>query len=471
MVDPSSQTPQGSEAGLKSESIGFKAILAFAITNIAPATTPILNLPHMFSHSGNGTWLAFLIATIGLVLVSFNINQFARRKASSGSLYTYVVQGLDPRLGVLCGWSLSIGYTVAGMAVLSGFVSYVNVLLQPLGFQVFPLLLFAIGTGLAWFLAFKGIELSTAFMLGVQIISIILIIIIAWIVLQKHGFAPDMAQLSLHSVSLPNLQLGLVLGVFSFVGFESATTLGEEAKKPLKFIPRAVLMSTVGVGLFFIITSYVEVLGFSSSKVPLSQSKAPLNVLADSAGVSFLGVLISLGAVISLFACTLGSLTAGARILLSMSRHKILHRALGRVHRRNQTPHVAIAFSAVLTFLVPTILSLRGIEVLKIFEYTGSFSTYGFLLAYILVSVAAPIYLHKQRRLQRRNVVVAVLAMLFLLIPVVGSVYPVPPAPLSVLPYLFLVLIILCSGWFMWRCWHEPEIVNKIKQDVEANHS
>lgn len=118
-------------------------------------------------------------------------------------------------------------------------------------------------------------------------------IILAWIVLSKHGFAPDMAQLSLHSVSLPNLQLGLVLGVFSFVGFESATTLGEEAKKPLKLIPKAVLISTVGVGLFFIITSYVEILGFSDSKVTLNQSDAPLNVLAKLSGVSFFGVLIS----------------------------------------------------------------------------------------------------------------------------------------------------------------------------------
>ena len=468
MVDPSSQTRQDGGTGLKSQCLGFTEILAFAIANIAPATTPTLNLPPMFAHSGNGTWLAFAIATIGLFLVSLNINQFARRKASSGSMYTYVTQGLGPTLGVLCGWSVCIGYTVASMASLSGFVSYVNILLQPLGFQVVPFLLFAIGTALPWFLAYKGIKLSTTLMLGVQLISLILILIISWIVLKKHGFVPDMAQLSLHSVTLPNIQLGLVLAVFSFVGFESATTLGEEAKKPLKFIPRAVLMSTVGVGLFFIITSYVEVLGFSTSKVPLDQSNAPLNVLTNLADVSFLSVPISLGATISLFACTLGSLSAGARIFLSMSRHKLLHQAIGRVHRRNQTPHVAVTLSAVITFLVPTILSLRGIEVMKIFEYTGTFSTYGFLLAYILVSVAAPIYLHKQRRLRPTDVVLAVVAVLFLLIPVVGSVYPVPPAPINVLPYLFLVLIILSNCWFLWRRWREPEIIGQIKRDVEA---
>lgn len=470
MADTSSHR-QGGETGLKSQCLGFGAILSLAIANIAPATTPILNLPPMFAHSGNGTWLAFAIATIGLVFVSLNINEFARRKASSGSMYTYVARGLGPTVGVLCGWSLSIGYTVSGMAVLSGFVSYVNVLLQPLGFQVYPFLLFAIGAGLAWFLAYKGIELSTTLMLGVQVISVTLILILLLIVLSKHGFAPDMAQLSLHSVSLPNLQLGLVLGVFCFVGFESATTLGEEAKKPLKFIPRAVLISTVGVGLFFIFISYVEILGFEGSKVALDKSDAPLNVLADSAGVSFFGLPISLGAAITMFACTLGSITAGGRILLSMSRHKLLPRALGRVHRSNQTPHVAITLSAVLTFLVPTLLSLLGIKVMKIFEYTGTFCTYGFLLAYILVSVAAPVYLHKQQRLRTINVVLAVLAVLFLLIPVVGSVYPVPPAPINVLPYLFLLLIILGSGWFLWQLWHSPAIVSEIKRDVEANQT
>ena len=48
------------------------------------------------------------------------------------------------------------------------------------------------------------------------------------------------------------LRLGLVLALFSFVGFESATTLGAEARNPLKTIPRAVIQSAIIGGAFFI---------------------------------------------------------------------------------------------------------------------------------------------------------------------------------------------------------------------------
>jgi hypothetical protein len=51
----------------------------------------------IFVSAGNGTWFSFLLATIGLLFVCFNINQFARRSASPGSLFTYIVKGLGPR--------------------------------------------------------------------------------------------------------------------------------------------------------------------------------------------------------------------------------------------------------------------------------------------------------------------------------------------------------------------------------------
>ncbi len=458
--------PDGSS--LKSQCLGFPAILSLAIALVGPEASPAIGLPPIFAQSGNGTWLAFVIATIGLVFVSLNINEFASRKASSGSMYTYVAWGLGSIAGVLCGWALTIAYTFGGMAAISGSVNYVNVLLRSLGFQVFPFLIFAIGVGLAAFLAYKGIELSTILLLSIQVISVSIILCLVYIVLSKHGFAPDMRQLSLQKVSFQNIQLGLVLAVFSFTGFEGATTMGEEAKKPLKFIPRTVLITPVVVGLFFIISSYVVVLGFEGNQVTLDKSDAPLNVVSNLAGVSFFGVLISINTVISLFAACLANITAVSRILLTMGRHGLLHRSIGRVHRRNQTPHIAIALVGVLIFFVPALLSLWGTTAIKIYEYTGTFASYGFIMTYILVSVAAPVYLYKQQKLRAANVVISVLAVLFLLIPVVGSVYPMPPPPINKLPLLFLMLIVIGGGWFMWRGWRSPRLMEEIKRDAEG---
>ena len=62
-----------------------------------------------------------------------------------------------------------------------------------------------------------------------------------------------MLSLGLHGVKPSAVRLGVVLALFSFVGFESATTLGAEARNPLKTIPRAVVQSAFFTGLFFIV--------------------------------------------------------------------------------------------------------------------------------------------------------------------------------------------------------------------------
>ena len=66
------------------------------------------------------------------------------------------------------------------------------------------------------------------------------------LVLVRTGFHLDKEQLHLRGMTGSGLRLGLVLALFSFVGFESATTLGSEARNPLKTIPRSIIWSPAG---------------------------------------------------------------------------------------------------------------------------------------------------------------------------------------------------------------------------------
>ncbi|MBD2102559.1 APC family permease [Leptolyngbya sp. FACHB-261] len=464
-------TRSGAASGLRSECLSFRETLAQSIANIAPTATPTINAPLVFASAGKGMWLAYLIATIGLVLVGMSINQFARRSASPGSLYAYIARGLGPTVGVLSGWGLVIAYLLTAMAVLCGFSNYSNVLVSLLGFQIAPIFLFALCAGLCWYFAYKDIQLSTVLMLGLEAVSIGMILILAIVVLAGHGFTIDLSQLSLEGASSEGIRLGLVLAVFSYVGYESATALGDEAKEPLTTIPRAVVLSAVLAGTFFVIISYVEVLGFSGSDIPLDKSDAPLSVLANLAGVGFFGPLISIGALISFFACALASINAGGRILFSMARHGIFHSSMGQPHRLNETPHIAVTMSSLIVFLIPASMSLFGVKVLEIYGYLGTIATYGFLMTYILISVAAPVYLYRERALKIGDIVLAVLSVLFMLVPVVGSVYPTPPSPFNVFPYLFLMFLLVGATWFFLLRLHSPEIIDEMEGELEAIHT
>src|SRR6202050_4970467 len=107
--------------GLRPQCLSYMEVLAQSIAVIAPSTVPAAILGLIFASAGAGTWLSFMRGMVGLVFVSFNINQFARRSASPGSLYTYIVRGLGPTAGVLGGWALLFAYMLTGISTLCGF--------------------------------------------------------------------------------------------------------------------------------------------------------------------------------------------------------------------------------------------------------------------------------------------------------------------------------------------------------------
>ena len=107
MIEAAGRIPEAQTSGLRQNALPFVETLAQSVANIAPTATPSLTIPLVFASAGNGTWLAFLLATVGLVLVSCCINQFARRSATPGSLYHYVSTGLGERTGLITGESLT----------------------------------------------------------------------------------------------------------------------------------------------------------------------------------------------------------------------------------------------------------------------------------------------------------------------------------------------------------------------------
>ena len=176
-------------------------------------------------------------------------------------------------------------------------------------------------------------------MLWLQAASVALISAIAIAVIAKHGWRPDMAQLTLQGVTPEKLRLGLVLAIFSSVGFESATSLGSEARNPLVSIPRAVKWSAILAGVFFFLCAYAEVLAFRGEAQSLGQSPAPLHVLAQKVGLPpIVGTLTDLGAVVTFFSCFLACITAAARVLFLMGRNGALHSVLGEAHADESNP-------------------------------------------------------------------------------------------------------------------------------------
>jgi len=436
------------EAGLRANILSPTETLAQSISAIAPTGTPAMNIPLVFALSGNGTWLAYVLAMVAVLLIAMCIAEFARRSSCSGSLYTYATSALPPLVSGVAGWGLLLAYVATGASVTGGFVNYAQVLLLNLtGHSVNAALLALVSVGTATLVAYFDVQISARLMLWIEAASVFCIVCVLVLVVWRTGFHLDHAQTGLEGMKRSSIQLGIVLALFSFVGFESATALGAEAKNPLRTIPRAVVQSAFFTGVLFVVCAYVETLGMAQAHEDLATSSAPFHVLAKLVGAAPFGALIDMGAVVSMFACTLACITAGARVLLRMASEGIVHTALARTHVKNATPHLAVLLIGLLTLLPVGTLAAREVRPLDIFGWMGSLAVYGFLTTYGLAVVALPFYLKRVHTLSFAVVALSIAALLAILMAMAGTVYPWPEWPYNWLPGLYVGYLAVGVGW------------------------
>jgi amino acid transporter len=444
--------------GLRHNALSPLETLAQSVSTIAPSTSPPLTIPLVFALAGQGTAVAYLIAMLLMVLVGLCIAEFARESASPGSLYVYTRRSLPPVASKLTAIALFFAYITTASAVIGGFVQFAGIVIgdlrpTPLRHTV-PVdlaLVTLAAVGAAW-VAWRDIKVSARLMLYIEAVSVCLIAIVIALTLIERGPHLSLPQLNLHAMSFRGIGLGVMLAVFSFVGFESATTLGAEARNPLRTIPRAVIRSALLAGVFFVLCSYGEIFGFDRSPIPLDRADAPFHSLATHAGVAMLGPVIDLGVLISMFAATLACVIAASRVLLLMAHHGLAPARLTGTSAQHETPAAAGILSAILAFLPAAALALRGTSGADIYGWMGTLAVYGFLTAYGLVAVALAAHLKQTERLTFGKIVLTATTAIAMLLAMISNVYPeTPPAPLNWFPWLYAAYLALALLWLTFQ--------------------
>jgi amino acid transporter len=190
------------------------------------------------------------------------------------------------------------------------------------------------------------------------------------------------------------------------------------------------------------------VLGFRGTGLSLDKVDAPMHVLAVRVGLPVLGLVIDAGAMISMFACGLACITAGARILLLMAHNGLVPVHFSKTHSRNETPHLAVVLTSGAILGPAVVLAFLGYSGADIYGWLGSFAVYGFITIYGLTCIALPLQLKRQGALTTPLLVVAILGGLSMVLALAGTLYPVPAAPYSWLPYLYFFYVLITLGFF-----------------------
>jgi amino acid transporter len=460
--------------GLRRRSLPFREVFAQSLAGTGPSGSLAFGPALVFASAGHGTWISYVLSLVSLLLVGWAFAVFGTRLASAGSMYTMVAEGLGPIIGVLIAWACVVAYTVIAMVVVAGSGQFFGQFLVVLGWggadsTAFQVLLALLIGATAVTLALRDVKVSMRAALTLEIISIIAITAVLLATVAKHGIV-DKAQFELDGVTLHGVVLGMVLALTGYVGFESAASLGQESDNPRRAVPRAIRINVLTCGTYFIIGSYVYVLGFDKLGLDITESAAPLNDLAKGAGVSGLRYVIDLGIAIGFIAVTVAALTAVSRILFNMSREGLVPRALGKVDETHRVPKTTLLVVGTFVTFTVIVSQIAGLTPVDILGYYGSIATYGFIVAYLVVSLAAVGYLRRLGEFKPIHLVPSLLGAAAMGAVLYYSVHPVPDYPFNIFPYVFLGLLVPgMIAYFVLRA-RRPEVAAAVGTLSEGLH-
>jgi amino acid transporter len=414
--------------GMLRRELRFWEAIALSIAIMAPTAAMALNGTVPASLVGRAVPLAFIFATIGVIFVSWAFIRLTSNFSHAGSVYAFSGVTLGPRAGFFSGWAILgtyLAFTAASTAEAGLFgVAFFQ------GSGIWDgaewLVIALVAGALIALLAYGDIRVATRSLLGLEGISVILIVVLIVVIFVKllagsapddQGFTADIFNVP-SGTSLDTVATAAVFGFLSFAGFEGAAALGEETDDPTRNIPRAIGTAVLVAGGFYIVCIIAQTLGFGTDAAGVkafASSSSPLGDLSKDYVGSALADLVNLGATISAFASGLGTATAGSRILFALSRDGFGSRRLGQASRRTGAPARALAVVMAIGLTVVVVQRIIGTSAANAFFYPGTIGVLSLLVAYIVTNVGAIRFLFlAARRAPLWQLVIPIIAIAFL---------------------------------------------------------
>jgi amino acid transporter len=339
-------------------------VIFIAVTGAAPISAMLFNVPFAVGFgTGLYTPAAFLFATIILTIFSIGYVAMARKIRATGGFYTLISHGLGRELGLATGITGALAYALFELSLLGGFAYFAVTNFNTwFGWEV-PWILFAVAAALlisvlCWF----DVELSVKILGTALIGEVIILAIFNLVVFGSGGSEADGIQFeSLNMFQLTDPGVGLAAGVglflafWSWVGFEAVPNYAEESRDPKRIIVKATLISVVGLGILYVITSLAFVSAFPEATLIEEAQGAdgpPFFIAMEEYGNQFFRTVMEVFILTGAFACAMAFHNAAMRYFYAMGREGILPKALGRTHPTHKSPHVASVFQTCLALLL-----------------------------------------------------------------------------------------------------------------------
>jgi len=378
---------------LRSDALGFAEVLFQGVAAVAPAGAAVSTMTGAAAFALGSLPLSATLAFFLVLLNAIILSRISKRVASAGGYYAYTKAGHGKAAGVFTG-TMYIFYQIMAIALvgLSVAVFVPAMLSEVFGLSIpsylwFVLLVIDLGGSFA--LSYAGIRESTVYATVMGMIEMATVVTLgAALVLMSHQNTLSVFTPRYAADGLAGIGLGTLFMYTAFAGYGNATPLGEEAKQAKAAISKALILTVVILGAFFIFSAYAFTVAWGPSQMGTYAS-------ALVPGVSLVYSEISPIAAIILTALFINSLFTGAvvltnstsRVMFDMSRDGVLPRQLSSVHGKRLTPYLSafVTFASALAVATVSTLILGGFNA---FLFTATAATLGTLLVHITVNTS-----------------------------------------------------------------------------------
>jgi APA family basic amino acid/polyamine antiporter len=396
--------------------LGIGAVIGAGI--FSTLGTAAVGEPGVRAGAGPALVLSFLLLGAVCALCALCYAELTAMIPVSGSAYTYAFATLGELVAWIIGWDLILEYAVGNIAVAIAWSGYFQSILSLVGVEL-PVWL-ARGTGdvmqqlhaateggnAGRIAEIQGWIAASPDLFGRPILinlpAVAIVLGITWLLVRgvKESIRVNnvMVWIKLGVLALfvgvgafhvdpanwkpfaPNGWLGIHQGAaivfFAYIGFDAVSTAAEETKNPQRDMPIGILVALAVCTAIYIVVALV-----ATGLVPyaeLASGADPLARALAGAGLPWVQLVLSIGAVISMAAVLLVFQLGQPRIFFCMSRDGLLPKVFSKLHPKFRTPHV----TTILTGLV-----VAGGSAFMDDDATYDLTNIGTLFAFLIVCV------------------------------------------------------------------------------------
>jgi APA family basic amino acid/polyamine antiporter len=362
--------------------------------------------------AGPAVILSFLFAAITAGLTALCYAELANRVPASGSSYSFAYATVGEFAAFVVAACLLLEYGLAASATAIGWSDYLNNFLQnAIGWQIpdalrspmivagkqgmefhaghmnLPPILLVI---LCCTLLVRGTKESATTNAVMVVIKLAILVFFAAIALTGfdiNNFHPFYAPAGGHSLGgMAGVTAAAGTVFFSFIGIDTIATAGEETRNPTRDVPLGILAALVIVTVFYMLVA-VAAMGAQPAHMFEGQEAGLAVILQNVTGKAWPALVLSGGAVISVFSVTLVTIYGQTRILYAISKDGLIPKTFQKVNPRTQSP---VSNTLIVSLIVGIVAGLVDAT------FLWDMVSMGTLVAFMVVSVAVPVIRRKQ---------------------------------------------------------------------------